>query len=185
MKHRTSEIDSNDEKLLVEKCINDDRIYQKVLYKKFAPKMYAICKNYADDRDEAMDILQDGFISVFNNLHKYKFEGSLEGWIRKIIVHKAIDAIRKKKKYLEALQNIDDERFVEAEHFELDINNSTLQKIKNLVNQLPTKAGVILKLYAIEGYTHTEISEILGISIGTSKSQLNRARTLIKKGLAN
>ena len=95
MKRKYENIDIKDEQLLVTKCIEDDRLYQEAFYKKFAPKMYAVCKNYAESRDEAMDFLQDGFVSVFNNLHKYRFEGSLEGWVRKIIVFRTIEALRR------------------------------------------------------------------------------------------
>ena len=183
MKRRFENIDTLDEQLLIEKCIEDDRLYQEAFYKKIAPKMYAVCKNYAESRDEAMDFLQDGFVSVFNNLHKYRFEGSLEGWVRKIIVFRTIEALRRKKRYKEVLSQIDNENSVEPEEYELDNISSPIEKIRELVNSLPEKAGLILKLYAIEGFTHAEISEITGVSVGTSKSQLNRARKLIKEGL--
>ena len=175
-------IDTDDEELLIQKCIEDDRLHQEAFYKKFAPKMYAVCKNYADSGDEAMDFLQDGFISVFNNLHKYRFEGSLEGWVRKVIVFRTIEAIRRKKRYKEVLSEIEPES-VEQEEFELENTNVSAEKIRNLVNNLPEKAGLVIKLYAIEGFTHSEIAEIMGVSIGTSKSQLNRARQLLKEGL--
>lgn len=185
MDTKVKNIDPNDEKLLIEKCIEDNRTYQEVFYKKFAPKMYGVCKNYADSRDEAMDFLQEGFMSVFNNLHKFRFEGSLEGWVRKIIVFRTIEALRRKTRYKEVLSKVDDEFYTEPANFELENINTPVEKIKALVNNLPEKAGLILKLYAIEGYTHSEISEITGVSIGTSKSQLNRARQLIKEGLVN
>jgi len=183
MKRRFENIDTNDEKLLVEKCIEDNRLYQEAFYKKFAPKMYTVCKNYAETRDEAMDYLQDGFISVFNNLYKYRFEGSLEGWVRKVIVYRTIEAVRRKKRYNEVISEIDNNQFTEPDEFEIEKISTPVEKIKVLVNNLPEKAGLILKLYVIEGFTHAEIAEITGVSIGTSKSQLNRARKLIKDGL--
>jgi RNA polymerase sigma-70 factor (ECF subfamily) len=183
MKRDYENIDLLDEHLLIEKCIEDNRLYQEAFYKKFAPKMYAICKNYADSRDEAMDFLQDGFVSVFNNLHKYRFEGSLEGWIRRVIVFRTIEALRKKKRYNEVLLEVDAVEMIQPEEFEIEDTSTPVDKIRELVNTLPEKAGLILKLYAIEGFSHAEIAEITGVSVGTSKSQLNRARKLIKEGL--
>jgi len=165
MKRKYENIDIKDEQLLVTKCIEDDRLYQEAFYKKFAPKMYAVCKNYAESRDEAMDFLQDGFVSVFNNLHKYRFEGSLEGWVRKIIVFRTIEALRRKKRYQEVLSEIDTTGYTDPEEYELENISTPVEKIKELVNNLPEKAALILKLYVIEGFTHAEISEITGVSI--------------------
>ncbi len=158
---------------------------QEVLYRRFADKMFAVCKYYTDDRDEACDFLQDGFITVFRKLDKYRFDGSLEGWIRKIIVNTALQAIRKKKTFQERyhLIKIEQEELIHLEENESEANP---KDIIQWVNELPKKAGLIMKLYAIEGYTHPEIAEMLDVSVGTSKSQLNRARTLLKakmKGL--
>ena len=141
--------------------------------------MFAVCKYYTEDKDEACDFLQEGFITVFRKLDKFKFDGSLEGWVRKIIVNTALQQIRKDKKFEEHydLIKIEQEDLVVEES--LDTNVSPGEIIK-LVNELPKKAAAILKLYAIEGYTHAEIADILDVSIGTSKSQLNRARTLLK-----
>ncbi len=183
MKRNYENIDLLDERLLIEKCIEDNRLYQEAFYKKFAPKMYAVCKNYADSRDEAMDFLQDGFVSVFNNLHKYRFEGSLEGWIRRVIIYRTIEALRKKKRYNKALLEVDTVEIIQPEDFEIEDTSTPVEKIRALVNTLPEKAGLILKLYAIEGLSHAEIAEVTGVSVGTSKSQLNRARKLIKEGL--
>lgn len=183
MKRNYENIDILDEKLLIKKCIEDNRLYQEAFYKKFSPKMYAVCKNYAESRDEAMDFLQDGFISVFNNLHKYRFEGSLEGWVRRVIVFRTIEALRRKKRYNEVLLEVQGVESTGPEEYEIENISTPAEKIRELVNKLPEKAGLILKLYAIEGFTHAEISEITGVSIGTSKSQLSRARKLIKEGL--
>jgi RNA polymerase sigma-70 factor (ECF subfamily) len=183
MSQKLAHIDVNDEELLVNKCLEDDRLYQEAFYRKFAPVMYAVCKNYASDRDEAMDFLQNGFISVFKNLHKYRFEGSLEGWVKRVIIFRTVESLRKQKRYNEIIAEYDEEPIVEPEEFELENIKTSAARIRDLVNKLPEKAGLILKLYAIEGYTHPEISEILGVSVGTSKSQLNRARKLLKEAL--
>lgn len=141
--------------------------------------MFAVCKYYTEDRDEACDFLQEGFITVFRKLDRYKSDGSLEGWIRKIIVNTALQAIRKKKVYREhyELIKIEQEELQSSGQEVYDVNP---KDIIQWVNELPKKAGLIMKLYAIEGYTHQEIAEILDVSVGTSKSQLNRARTLLK-----
>ncbi len=168
------------EKELVERCIANDRKYQEVLYRKYADKMYNICLMYADDDASASDILQDGFIKVFRNLKKFNFQGSFEGWIRRIIVNTALEQFRKKKRETEFLDTY-------GEH-STNIIDEILEKINakeiiNLVNDLPAKASMVLKLYAIEGYKHNEIADLMGISEGTSKSQLNRARHLLKESI--
>jgi RNA polymerase sigma-70 factor (ECF subfamily) len=141
--------------------------------------MFKVCKYYAEDRDEACDFLQEGFITVFRKLEKYQATGSLEGWIRRIIVNAALQAIRKKKTFQEHydLIRIEQEELHAEEEHDFSVNP---QQVISWVNELPKKAGLILKLYAIEGYTHNEIAEILNVSVGTSKSQLNRARALLK-----
>ncbi len=164
---------------LVGACVSNNREAQEALYRKFADSMFSVCKYYTDDRDEACDFLQEGFIMVFRKLDRFKNEGSLEGWIRRIVVTTALQAIRKKKAFQEHYDLIRIEQEV-ANTEEETIESTQPAEIIKWVNELPKKAGLILKLYAIEGYTHAEISEILDVSVGTSKSQLNRARTLLK-----
>jgi len=164
---------------LVAECLNNIREAQEALYRRFADKMFAVCKYYTNDHDEACDFLQDGFITVFRKLDRYKYDGSLEGWIRKIIVNTALQALRKKKVFEMHFDLIKIEE-QELRHVDDTDYQPNHKEIIGWVNELPKKAGLIMKLYAIEGYTHPEIAEILDISIGTSKSQLNRARTLLK-----
>ena len=143
--------------------------------------MFSVCMNYAEDREEAADFLQNGFLNVFSKLHLYNFNGSFEGWIRRIMVNSALSVLRKKKRFAEVLENI--EYIQELPDYEGDIEMIPSSQVIAKVNDLPTKSAMVLKLYAIEGYTHQEIADIMGITIGTSKSQLNRARTLLKKAL--
>jgi len=169
----------SDEKLILG-CTAGDRQYQEFLYRKFADKMYNVSFIYTDDEDEACDILQEGFIKVFRKLDTFRFQGSLEGWIRRIIVNTALEFYRRKK--------TDKEFFDAYENFVDPKIDGVLEKINaddiiKLVNQLPSKAALVLKLYAIEGYNHKEIAEIMDISEGTSKSQLNRARFLFKEAI--
>lgn len=171
-----------DERELVLRCLEDDRQAQEALYRRYADAMFSVCLYYAKDREEACDFLQEGFIRVFKRLDRFRFEGSLEGWIRRIIVTSALDQLRKKKRYTQVLKESYEESFeqdVEEESYSVPSN-----EVIRLVNELPQKCGLVMKLYAIEGYTHLEIAEIMGITVGTSKSQLNRARQLLRKSFA-
>lgn len=168
---------SHTDRELVEGCLQGRRDCQQLLYKKFASKMFGVCLGYAKDRDEAKDILQEGFIKVFGSLNLYKGDGSLEGWIRRIIVNKAIDYYRKALKERNSV-NIEDAR-------DLPVEVSILERMQagellELVNKLPDGARVIFNLYVVEGYTHKEIAEMLDINQGTSKSQFARARMLLQ-----
>lgn len=168
----------NEEEILAG-CLRGDRYSQEILYRRHADKMFSVCLYYADDRDEACDFLQEGFITVFTKLEQYSGNGSLEGWIRRVIVNTAIGHLRKKKRLFES---VDDLQLADED---VDYFNEEAQvpfkKVVELVNQLPEKASLVLKLFAIEGYSHQEIAEQLGITVGTSKSQLNRARFLLKE----
>lgn len=161
---------------LVKACLNQKRDAQEQLYRTFADKMFAICKAYAKDRDEACEFLQLGFIKVFNKLENYSFKGSLEGWIRRVIVTTALQELRKSKTYH---MNIDEMHDIQEVEQNEEIQKIPFQKVVEYVNELPKKAGLILKLYAIEGFSHKEIAEELSISVSTSKSQLNYARKLL------
>ena len=101
-----------EEKAIVEGCINDDRHYQELLYKKYGAKMYNVCRSYASDRSQAMDFLQEGFIEVFKKIGNFRFEGSLEGWVRRVVVFRTIDALRKEKRYQEVINLQVDSAFV-------------------------------------------------------------------------
>ncbi len=163
---------------MISKCLNDERSAQEQLYKLYADKMFSVCMHYAADREEAADFLQNGFLTVFSKLHLFGFNGSFEGWVRRIMVNSALSILRKKKRFNEALENI--EYMQELPEHEVDMELIPSAEVIAKVNDLPSKSAMVLKLFAIEGYTHQEISEIMGITVGTSKSQLNRARTLLK-----
>lgn len=167
---------------LIKGCINNDRLYQKHLYEKYARKMLTVCLCYTRDNYEAENILQEGFIKVFHNLTKFKPVGSFEGWIRRIIVNTATDYYRKMKrmKYIEV--DID-----EAGHkvSTMDIDMFATEDIVKAIQKLPEGGRMVFTLFAIEGYSHAEIAEQLGISVGTSKSQYSRARTLLQTTLKN
>ena len=170
------------EKELIERCIAGERPHQEMLYRKYADKMFSVCLTYTKDEDEACDVLQDAFIKAFASLKSYTFNGSFEGWIRKIVVNTALSQYQKKRRETESLSLY--KTYVEpAVNTILDGINT--DAVIDLVNKLPEKAGLVLKLYAIEGYDHKEISELMNISVGTSKSQLNRARGLLHEAMEN
>lgn len=165
---------------LIKGCLKDKRDFQEALYKKFANKMYSVVMMYAKDADDAADILQDSFIHIFRKLDTFRFESPLGAWIRRIVVNKALEHFRKEKRKKELIEEIS---IQEPPIIEGILDQINANEILRVVNELPAKAAMILKLYTIEGYQHNEIASMLEISEGTSKSQLNRARTLLKKKL--
>lgn len=143
--------------------------------------MFNVSLTYTDDEDEACDILQEGFIKVFRNIHSFKSDGSLEGWVRRIMVNTALEFYRKRKRQKEVMGVY--ENFIEPK-IDGILEKINMDNLIGLVNQLPSKAQMVLKLYAVEGYSHKEIAEQMEISEGTSKSQLNRARFLLKEAIS-
>lgn len=163
----------------IQACQNGKQSAQKQLYEMFAPKMFAVCLRYCKDRTEAEDCLQEGFIKVLTHIKSFRSEGSFEGWVRRIMVNTVIESFRKKQPITTVsefpLMAVDEE-----ENMEADIN-LTEQELMSLIQELPPKYRMVFNLYAIEGYTHEEISVSMGISQGTSKSNLSRARQWLKK----
>jgi len=166
---------------LVKACIKGDSRAQKALFEKFAPKMFAVCLRYIGDFDEAQDTLQDGFIKVFNKLSDFKNEGVLEGWIRRIIVNTCLDSIRKnhKTKFNTSISEVE----YQLEYIDTSFQNLELEELMNLVQSMPNGYRVVFNMFAIEGYTHKEIGEKLGINENTSKSQYLRARSFLRERL--
>jgi RNA polymerase sigma factor (sigma-70 family) len=159
-------------------CIRGDRKMQRVLYERFAPKMYGVCLRYAGNAEEAEDILQEGFIKVFRKISSYLGEGSFEGWIRRIFVNTAIEYYRKKT-YLQPITE-HEENTVEGKYLSV-LDNLAEKDIIKLVQQLSPGYRTVFNMYVVEGYTHKQISELLGISEGTSKSQLSRAKQILQE----
>ncbi|GAB4092406.1 RNA polymerase sigma factor [Flaviaesturariibacter terrae] len=162
---------------LVEGCRNGDRKLQKELYERYAPKMYGVCLRYAGTSEEAEDILQEGFVKVFSKITSFRGDGSFEGWIRRIIVNTAIEHFRRKT-YLQPVGEREEET-VESDY--LTVLDSLAEKdIIGLVQQLSPGYRSVFNMYVVEGYTHKQIGELLGISEGTSKSQLSRAKAILQ-----
>lgn len=165
----------NEEEVL-KGCQQENRRYQEILYRRFAPKMYGICLSYAGDRALAQDMLQEGFIKVFRSIKDFRGDGSLEGWIRRIVVRTSIDHLRQRQ----SLERLEHDDFPPATHADNEaLPNLQLGEVLHHINNLPDGARVVFNLFAVEGYTHREIAEQLHISEGTSKSQYNRARGLL------
>lgn len=159
---------------LIESCIKGDRASQKVLYDRLAPRMFPVCIRYVGDRTLAEDILQDGFITLFTHLDSYKGEGSFEGWARKIFVTTALMSLRKKDA-LKMSDELDAVRGMKAE-VTTQIQSIGYKELIGLITTLPPGFRTVFNMYAIEGYSHKEIGEMLGISETTSRTQLSRAR---------
>ncbi len=164
---------------IISGCIKRDKKFQELLYRKYARLMYGICLSYAGERSLAQDILQESFIKVFKKIKDFNKQGSLEGWVRRIVTNTAIDHYRQTtagRKYI----------YYEEAESDQDVDEKILDRINfdqilGLIKKLPEGARAIFNLYALEGYTHKEISLKLNISEGTSKSQFNRARMLLQK----
>ncbi len=171
------------EDYVISSCRKNDRRAQEMLYRHFAKKMYSICLSYAGERPMAQDILQEAFIKVFKKIGQYKNDGSLEGWIRKIVVNTAIDHIRKRKRADDYLEAEADEPGLQTQNqaFKIMGYNEIMQQ----VGKLPEGARLIFNLHAVDGYTHREIAQKLEITEGTSKSQFNRARKLLMEFIGN
>jgi RNA polymerase sigma factor (sigma-70 family) len=166
------------DKLLVERCLKNDKVAQEMLYKKYYGKMLPVCLRYVKDREEALEVLHDGFLKVFLNLNFFSGGHPLGAWIRKIMVHTAIDHFRKVQPKMTLL----DISHAEPEADGIDIINSlSAEEIINAVQKLSPVYRIVFNLYAIEGFTHHEISEKLGISENTSKSNYAKARRNLRK----
>ena len=162
---------------LLEGCRKGDRKMQQELYNRFASKMYGVCLRYASNSEEAEDILQEGFIKIFNKINSYRGEGSFEGWIRRIFVNTAIEHFRKKT-YLQPITETE-ENTVEGKYLSV-LDNLAEKDIVQLIQQLSPGYRTVFNMYVVEGYTHKQIAELLGISEGTSKSQLSRAKLILQ-----
>lgn len=162
---------------LISGCINGDRKMQRELYERYSAKMFGVCLRYAGSTEEAEDILQEGFIKVFKKMGSYRGEGSFEGWIRRIFVNTAIEQFRRKT-YMQPITERE-ENSVEANYLSV-LDNLAEKDIVKLVQQLSPGYRTVFNMYVVEGYTHRQIAETLGISEGTSKSQLSRAKIILQ-----
>jgi RNA polymerase sigma factor (sigma-70 family) len=162
---------------LINGCMEGNRRMQEELYRRFSPRMYAVCLRYAGSAEEAEDILQEGFIKIFKKLSSFRGEGSFEGWIRRIFVNTAIEHFRRKR----YLQPVTEKEENTMEGNSLSALDGLAEKdILALVRQLSPGYRTVFNMYVVEGYSHREIGDMLGISEGTSKSQLSRAKVILQ-----
>jgi RNA polymerase sigma factor (sigma-70 family) len=165
------------EKQLIEDCLKGNARSQRRLFQRFAGKMMTVCRRYAYDQTEAEDMLQDAFIKVFTHLDQYRFEGSLEGWIRRIVVHCALKALQKKRIRFTDLA-LETEALPSPDAGALSAMSAA--ELLKLISALPDGYRVVFNLYVIEGYDHNEIAALLDISPATSRSQLLKARRALR-----
>lgn len=165
---------------IINGCLKGNRRDQELLYRRHAAKLYAVCLQYSGNDEEARDILQEGFIKVFENLAHYKHEGSFEGWVRRIMVNTALEKYRSKHT-LRRVDDIDQIPEPEVEPDNEDYAGLQAVDLMTIIRELPPKYRMVFNLFAIEGYSHKEISKMMNISEGTSKSNLSRARVILQR----
>lgn len=164
---------------LVKECVAGNPIAQKTFYDRFAKKMMGVCLRYTSNYEEAQDILQDAFVKIYGKLPEFESKGSLEGWIRRIIVNTALDQYRKNKKYLNDVDVDSVEFMLEKKDFIVESMNA--EDLLKVVQAIPEGYRIVFNLFAIEGYSHKEIADKLGVTESTSKSQYSRAKKLLRQ----
>ena len=167
------------EEVILEGCLRNDSVAQRELYNTYSPKMLAVCFRYAHNREDAEDMLQEAFIKVFTQLRTFENRGSFEGWIRRIVVHTCINTLKKNKKFNESVDLI--------HAASISIREETVpavvqvKQIVDCIRSLPIGYRTVLNLFAIEGYSHREIAQLLDIEESTSRSQFTRAKGMLEE----
>ena len=166
---------------LIKKAITNNREAQHVLFEQYAPKMLSVCRYYIKDVHQAEEAMLNGFFKVFTQLKTFRNEGNFEGWIRRIMVRESISYLRSKRSFEQLEEDVNE--VVETENLETNLVEIQLNvaDIQQLIDQLPEGYRAVFVMYALEGYKHHEIAQLLNISEGTSKSQLFKARKLLQK----
>ena len=165
---------------LIENCKINDTKAQGELYKLFSSKLFSVCLKYSKNYVEAEDNLQDAFLTIFNKIDQYKNKGSFEGWLKRITINTVLQRYRNEKVF-----DIINENVAEEVEVEIDENDVSLDYLLKIIQELPDRYRLVFNLYVLDGYSHKEIAEMLNISIGTSKSNLARARQILKDTIQN
>jgi len=167
------------EELMLAGCTRNNATAQEALYNRFSPRMLGVCYRFAKNREDAEDMLQEGFIKVFTQIHQYRNEGALEGWIRRIVVHTCINILKKNKKFSDSVDII----HATSVHVREEMIPSIMQakQVVECIRALPLGYKTVLNLYAIEGYSHKEIAFMLDIEESTSRSQYTRAKSMLEE----
>lgn len=170
------------EALIIEGCVNKSPVAQRELYNRYSPKMLSVCYRFAVSREDAEDMLQEGFIKVFTQIHSFQHKGAFEGWIRRIVVHTCINVLKRNKKFN---QSVELEQADYATVREAIPSIMQAKQVVECIRLLPIGYRTVLNLYAIEGFSHREISEMMGIEESTSRSQFTRAKAMLEEILIN
>lgn len=166
---------------MVEGCLRNDPVAQKALYAAYSRKMMAVCLRYAHSRDQAKDILQDGFVKVFQKMELYRGDGPLGGWIARTMVNTALDHLRRNKPFDHSI-DLTEAEYLHSEDSHV-VSSMSTNELMALVQNLPPGYRVVFNMFAIEGFSHKEIADHLGVSENTSKSQFMKARAYLRKQL--
>jgi RNA polymerase sigma factor (sigma-70 family) len=170
-------VDNKLEQELIKGCISGDSKAQKRLYDQYSKTMFGLCLRYSNSYDDAKDVLQDGFVKVFTKMNQFNSLGSFEGWMKRIFVNSALEFYRVNKNHM----NQSDVEFASNNpHHDFTIEKISQKEILSILNKMSPGYRTVLNLFIIEGYSHAEIAEMMGISEGTSKSQLSRARVILQ-----
>lgn len=167
------------EEAILQGCIQNNATAQRELYNRYSPKMLAVCYRFAHNREDAEDMLQEGFIKVFSQVHTFENRGAFEGWIRRIIVHTCINILKKNKKFNESVDIIHATGVQVREESVPSIIQA--KQVVECIRMLPMGYKTVLNLYAVEGYSHREIAGMLDIEESTSRSQYTRARAMLEE----
>lgn len=165
-------------KQLIEQCVNNDPKAQKELYRIFASKLFGICLKYCSNKAIAEDLFQESFITIYKKLHQFKHQGSFEGWVKRITINTILQHFKKQKKHQPIIDDLIPDQ---VEDIEIENTDFELEYLLKLIQELPNQYRLVFNLYVLDNYSHAEIAEMLTISVGTSKSNLSRAKQLLRK----
>jgi len=163
-------------KTLIQKCKKRDVKSQSEIYHLYAGKLFALCLKYSKTHQEAEDNLQEAFITIFKKINQFKFKGSFEGWMKRIVINTALQTYRKKN-----ILNLVEENLSEQVEVAVDEDDISLDFLLKIIQELPERYQMVFNLYVLDGYSHKKIAEMLGVAEGTSKSNLSRARLILKE----
>lgn len=165
---------------LIQQCKKNDATAQSQIYKLYASKLFSLCLKYSNSYVDAEDTLQDAFITIFKKIEQYKHQGSFEGWMKRITINTALQKYRK-----EGVFDLVNENQIEDVSVEIDDDDIAIDFLLKIIQELPDRYRLVFNLYALDGYSHNEIAEMLNINVGTSKSNLARARMILKEKIEN
>lgn len=165
-----------DLKQLINDCQNNNKKAQEQLYRLYSPKLFAVCLKYSRNYTEAQDNLQDGFLIIFDKINQYSFKGSFDGWLKRVMINNVLQQYRN-----QTFLSLVNEDVVDDYEVEIDNDDISLEYLLKIIQELPDRYRLVFNLYVIDGFSHSEIAEMLSINIGTSKSNLARARMILKE----